>query len=784
MSGPLSGLRVLDFSHYGVGPWANVLLGEMGADVIKVEPLTGDYLSRQPPPHKNGITTVYICSNLNKRIAQFDLHDEAVRETMYELVRQSDILIENHRPGYMERRGLGYEKVAEINPRMIYCSSSGYGSHGPYAQMGSTDPYGQAISGFASVSGDVGGVPEGMKGTSPMDHAAAQYIVSGVLAALYARETTGRGQFVDTSQMHAATAISGPRAAEYFASGVSPVPMGTGVGNLVPSRAFQGSDERYFNLSAPDETTWQQLCAALELTALAGDPRLQSNAGRVEHRAEIEAALEAVLSSQPAQHWIDLLLAAGVPSGPYYTFNNLRIDQQVREQRMIEDVETVWGRVTVGGMPWHFSRTPGAILPTHPPGSDNEEILALFAPQGDNGASVPAPAETKTTTGPLDGMRVVDLTQGYVGFCGMTMGDLGATVVKVEPLDGDYQRRLGPPFFGEDAAAFHGVNRSKQSVCLDWSNSTTARDQLDLLIADADVLISDFQPAMARAQGLDYDSLAEKYPRLVLCSITPFGDSGPIADQPATDLEVQGISAQWRYLGDSGGPPVRMGIPIGPLYAAIFGFQGTMAALYERAQSGRGQSVSVSQLGSQLCMQSTMWTSESEPDEWGGHNTLRHGPRASGYPTADRAILWGFTSDEKALRAFCERLGIPEVMETYYDGMGWQRDHKSTFEQAFREHGADEIVQWVRELGGNAVQYHTFETLTRDPQAIALGLVSDYDYPGVGRVGTTGLAWEFSSSSAEHGRPPLLGEHTREVLEGLGGNEDSKVSSGTREQIR
>ena len=766
MSGPLSGIRVLDLSHYGVGPWACVLLGEMGADVVKVEPLEGDYLSRQPPPHKNGITTVYICSNLNKRIAQFDMHDEVVRETMYELVRQSDILVENHRPGYLERRGLGYETLKRINPRLIYCSSSGYGSRGPYAEMGSTDPYGQAIGGFASVSGDVGAIPEGMKGTSPMDHAASQYIVSGVLAALYNRLTTGRGQFVDTSQMHAASAMSSPRAAEYFASGVSPVPMGSGVGNIVPSRAFRASDKRFVNVSALDEPTWQRLCAALGLTDLARDSRLQSNAGRVEHRAEVDGAIEAVLATEPSEHWIELLLKAGVPAGGYVNFNGLRVNEQVIEQRMLEEVNTVWGRVTVGGMPWKFSRTSGGILPTHRPGADNEEILTVFAPKDAEQPLAPAVTEPTTNVGPLHGLRVVDLTSGYVGFCGATMADLGATVVKVEPPDGDPMRRLGPPFVGTDAAAFLGVNRSKQSVCLDWQQDPRAREALDRLIGQADVLISDFQPAAARQHGLDYGSLQAAHPRLVLCSITPFGDSGPMADQPATDLEIQGLSAQWRYLGDYGTPsaPVRMGIPIGPVYAAIFGFHGTMAALYERAQSGRGQRVSVNQMGSQLTMQSTMWTSESEPDDWAGHCTLHLGPRARGYPTADRAILWGFGQDQAGLRTFCERLGIPEVMEKYSDGMGWQRQMQPVFEKAFVQHGADELVQWVRELGGNAVPYHTFETLTQDPQALALGLISKYDYPGAGSIGTIGLAWEFSNSPAQHGRPPRLGEHTDEVL--------------------
>ena len=207
MTGPLTGIRVLDATHYAVGPWACALLGEMGAEIIKLEPPEGDYLSRQPPPWKNGITAVYISMNLNKRLTTVDLRDEMTREAVHQLVLKSDVIIENHRPGFMERRGLGYEQVSKINPGIVYCSSSGYGSRGPYKQMGSTDPYGQAISGFASVSGPVGEPPEGIKHGGHIDLTTSQYIVSGVLAALWRRKFTGKGQFIDQSQMQAAVDV-------------------------------------------------------------------------------------------------------------------------------------------------------------------------------------------------------------------------------------------------------------------------------------------------------------------------------------------------------------------------------------------------------------------------------------------------------------------------------------------------------------------------------------------------------------------------------------------------
>ena len=384
MTGPLTGIRVLDATHYAVGPWACALLGEMGAEIIKLEPPEGDYLSRQPPPWKNGITAVYISMNLNKRLTTVDLRDEMIREAVHQLVLKSDVIIENHRPGFMERRGLGYEQVSKINPRIVYCSSSGYGSRGPYKQMGSTDPYGQAISGFASVSGPVGEPPEGIKHGGHIDLTTSQYIVSGVLAALWRRKFTGKGQFIDQSQMQAAVAYSGIRAQEYFANDQNPTPMGSGVSTLCPSRAYQAEDGRYLNVTANTEVEWQSVCRVLGLTEQAKDPALQRNAGRVAHRDAIDAAIEAAIATKPATEWLELLQAARVPSSTYFTYNNLRVHPQVREQRMLEDFVSPWGRVTVGGLPWHFSRTPGEIRATHMVGSDTEEFLAEYLPEHSN----------------------------------------------------------------------------------------------------------------------------------------------------------------------------------------------------------------------------------------------------------------------------------------------------------------------------------------------------------------------------------------------------------------
>ena len=769
MSGPLSGLRLLDITHYSVGPFACTLLAQMGMDVVKIESPEGDHQSRTPPPFKNGITTTYNAMNSGKRCAVFDLRDEAVRETIFELVRQSDILIENHRPGFLDRRGLGWDDVHKLNPSLVYCSSSGYGSRGPYKQMGSVDTYGQAVSGFASVSGVPGERPEGVKGGAPADLGTSQYIVAGVLAALYRRDMTGIGQFVDTSQMQATSALSGARASEYFVSGEIPTPMGSGVNNICPSRAYKAEDGKYVALSALDEPTWQRLCATLNLGQLASDPKLQSNAGRVANREIVDAAIEGAIATQSAAQWIAALTGRGVPAAPFMTHNNLRISEQVREQEMIQDVVSPWGRITIGGMPWRFSRTPGWIRPAHKPGQDNEEILREFTPKQVPAPPVEVDGSADGTHGPLEGLRVVDITQGYVGYAGMLMADAGATVIKVEPPEGDYLRKLGGAFAGDTAAAFLAVNRSKQSVRLDWQNNPAARAALDRMLMLADVLITDLQPSVAKQHGLTEEALRPSHGRLIITSLTPFGDTGPIADQPATELEVQAMSGQWRYLGDYGAAPVRHGLPIGAVNSSVFAFQGTLGALHERMQSGKGQKVECSQLGAELTMQSILWAAESEPDDWEGHTTAIKREPARGYKTRTVSILWGFMADQPAMDEFCKRLGFTEE---FARGDAWQVDKaRPIFEKAFEDHDADEIIGWVRELGGNAVHYHNFATFAKDPQVEALGLVNTYDYPGIGKVGTMGLAWEFSASPTDPGRPPLLGEHTDAVLKDIGYSE-------------
>ena len=379
MAGALEGTKVLDFCHYGVGPWAAGLLAQMGADVIKIEPPGGDHMTQSPPPYKLGITTTYLAMNVNKRLISLDPQDEFGREVIRKMVETADVIMENRRPGFMLRRGIDYDSVRKINPRIVYCSSSGYGYEGPLREQGSTDGYGSTISGFASVNGPVGGPMEGLKGGGAhIDFTTSVYIVSGILAALYKREFSGEGQWVQTSQMQAAMALSGPRAQEYYVSGENPRPMGSGVDNIAPSRAYLASDERYVSISAPDPGSWQRLCGALGLAQLLEDPRFVNNAQRVAHRDALDALIQDAVATRTVQECIDLLQAHRVPSGRFLIHNEVRIHPQVKALKMLRWTDTPNGELRLSAPPWRFSETPAEVRDTHLPGQDTADVLEEY----------------------------------------------------------------------------------------------------------------------------------------------------------------------------------------------------------------------------------------------------------------------------------------------------------------------------------------------------------------------------------------------------------------------
>jgi crotonobetainyl-CoA:carnitine CoA-transferase CaiB-like acyl-CoA transferase len=373
----LNGVRVLDVGGWGVGPVACNLLGCLGADVIRFEPPKMDGLYHTGTK-QGGVGTAYITSHFNKRNIVLDLKKDEDREIGLKIASMADVIVENHPPGVMEKLQFDYESVRKVNPNIIYCASSSYGSKGPLANSSSNDPMMQLFSGYASMNGTPGSKGEMCRYVVSLDYATSLSIVQSVLLALMARSITGRGQKIEMSQFENVLALETTKFAEFFASGKSPVPMGTANPNTVPSQAFKTFDSRYINVSVHREEYWPKLCRALALLNIEKDPKYATNAARVKNRDELIPILEEKFAKEPARWWLILLRREGVPVGPTNTIDEIYNDPHVRENKMIVKLNTHWGPALFANFPLKFSNPPEPIKikATVKPDKNRKEILA------------------------------------------------------------------------------------------------------------------------------------------------------------------------------------------------------------------------------------------------------------------------------------------------------------------------------------------------------------------------------------------------------------------------
>lgn len=363
----------MDVSIIAAGPWVGALLGELGAEVIKVEPPAGDG-TRWQPPQQGGMGAVYLAMNVNKRDITLDLKDPEGFRLGMELVKTSDIFLHNFRGGAMDRLGFGYEALKEVNPRLIYAAVTGFGEVGPLAKEGSQDFIVQAASGFARCNGAPGDELEQFRFTGFLDLAGASMAVQGIMAALMERERSGLGQKVSVSMLEAALEMQATRLMEFFATGQQPRPMGSETPGVVPDRAFRAQDVDVF-ITAQTPAQWRGFCSALERPDLAEDPRFATNPDRVKNREELNALLEPIFATRPALWWMRVMERNGVPCALSHNFEINRYHVQVRENGMIAEVDTPWGRVLLGGLPWHFSKTPCEVRPAPIPGEATEVVV-------------------------------------------------------------------------------------------------------------------------------------------------------------------------------------------------------------------------------------------------------------------------------------------------------------------------------------------------------------------------------------------------------------------------
>jgi formyl-CoA transferase len=375
----LAGLRVVELGTLLAGPFAGRLLGDMGAEVIKVErPGKPDPLREWGRARYQGRTLMWPVQARNKKCVTLDLRDERGQELLLELVRVADVLTENFRPGTLERWGLGYDKLSEVNPGLVLTRISGYGQTGPYAERAGFASVAEAMGGLRHINGFPGEAPP-RTGVSLGDSLAAMFAVQGILAALYHRDVLGdgRGQVVDVSLMESSFAMLESTVPDYDRLGVVREPAGTNLAGIAPSNIFKSRDDLWMVIAANNDNLFRRLCDAMDLSELADDPRFATHAARGENQEEIEGIVAAWAAERDAAEIDRVLNEAGVVCGPIYTVAEIFRDPQYAAREMlVEHVDPEFGPYIGPGVVPKFSDTPGAVRwsGTWEHGSHNEEV--------------------------------------------------------------------------------------------------------------------------------------------------------------------------------------------------------------------------------------------------------------------------------------------------------------------------------------------------------------------------------------------------------------------------
>ena len=360
MAGPLDGMKVLDLTRVLAGPYATMLLSDLGAEVIKIEqPGTGDE-SRNFGPFKNGFSLYFMSVNRGKESVTLNLKDERGRAIFKQLLEQSDILVENFRPGTMAKLGLDYETLKSEHPSLIYAACSGFGQTGPYAQQGAYDMIIQGMGGIISITGEPEGPPVRV-GTSISDITAALFTTIGVLSALHHRNQTGKGQFVDVAMLDSLVAVLENAVVRYFATGESPKPLGARHPVITPFEAFASADGHVI-IALGNDTLWTKFCEHVDRQELISDERFRTNAHRTENHDELFPILSEIMSQRKTDDWIDSLGGIGVPCGPINAMDKVVSHPQVQAREMITRIaHRITGEVEVPGVPIKLSETPGRV---------------------------------------------------------------------------------------------------------------------------------------------------------------------------------------------------------------------------------------------------------------------------------------------------------------------------------------------------------------------------------------------------------------------------------------
>ncbi len=380
----LEGVKVVEICNVAAGPFCSMLLADMGAEVIKIENPNGGDTLRSWPPISEGYSENFASLNRNKKSVTLNLKDPEHVKLATQLMASADIVLENNRPGVMDRLGIGYRNVRELNPRIVYCSISAYGQSGPRSQEGGFDLTVQAMSGLMSITGEADGAPVKC-GVPVCDFSAGLYAAFSIVSALRMAEKTGEGTHIDISMLGATLGIAALQTSEYFGSGKNPRKLGSAHPRNAPYQVFRCKGG-YFGMAAGNNSLWKSVCDVVKRPELFEDARFTSTTLRAQHQEELLEILEAIFANENAEHWLGQFRAAGVPCAPINQYSDVLADEQVTHMNWVQNIplpngltaRTFASPIRLDGQTSQIAAGPPAL------GQHNDEILTAIAAQGEN----------------------------------------------------------------------------------------------------------------------------------------------------------------------------------------------------------------------------------------------------------------------------------------------------------------------------------------------------------------------------------------------------------------
>ena len=737
MSSVLEGVRVIDFGQYIAGPLAGMLLADQGADVIRVD----------PPGGPTWDTPANATWNRGKRSIILNLKQPDDVETALRMIASADVVIENFRPGVMDRLGLGPQQALRQNPRLVYCSLPGFASDDPRAQVRAFE----GVVGAATATYR----PHDAESDRPVytaipiasNYAAFQAVVSIVIA-LFARQRDGLGQWIEVPLFDATFPSIGSRAMRvHDPAHVVPTPRGIWGGGFECADGrwvqFGGSGNQNFRqfVEAAGITSWDQE-GLTDIERIMRDPELFAK--------HLQRARE-LFKTRTAQAWEDLVAEAGSECAVCRTSAEWFEHPHARGSQMVLEIyDPRYGKMLQPGVNVRLSRTPGAVRgPAPKPDQHRAEIITELEARAPH---APPPSSAVMLRAALEGVRVLDLCIILAGpTCGRTLAEFGADVIKIDnPLRGGY------------VASHNDVNRGKRSLLLDLK-SAAGRDVFWRLLEGADVVAQNYRAGKLEKLGLSYEEVRRRKPDIVYASLNAFGHIGPWAQRPGHEQFAQATTGMQRRFGGSGQPMIQPN-PINDYGTGFMGAYAVALALLHRQRTGEGQHVDTALAYTAMIHQSPfMQLYEGKRwDEPSGQDCLGSGPLHRAYRARDGWFFIGARADEVARLAAVE--GLSSV--TALDGMA--------LEQALAERFArDAVDTWVARLTQAGIGAHRYvgdlEELMADPWVTAHELSLTREHDEMGLVTTCGPAPRLSRTPIRAGQPASKpGAEAYEILSGVG----------------